>query len=90
MDETPEANQKRLLSLLGPEYSLKVIDLELCVYRRINATYDIEISGTSYKGRKIGVYVWRDCVEIVDRVCDIKTDYELITTLNSFVKKYSG
>lgn len=89
MNHNPTSNQKRLLSLLGSEYSWKVIDLELCLYRRINSTYDIEISGTSSKGSKICVFVWRDSVEIVERIFDIKTEYELITLLNRLVKKYS-
>ena len=42
-------NQQELLKFLGPEYSMKEIDLELCIYRKINSRYDIEISGTHRK-----------------------------------------
>lgn len=28
-------NQQELLKFLGPEYSMKEIDLELCIYRKI-------------------------------------------------------
>lgn len=51
-------NQQELLKFLGSEYSMKEIDLELCIYRKINSRYDIEISGTHRKNHPISVYVW--------------------------------
>ena len=48
-------NQQELLKFLGPEYSMKEIDEELCVYRKINARYDIEISGTHRKNHPVSV-----------------------------------
>ena len=42
-------NQKELLDFLGPQYSIKTIDGEPCIYRKINSHYDIEISGTRAK-----------------------------------------
>lgn len=33
------------LAYLGPDYSLKIIDCELCLYRDLGNGYDIEVSG---------------------------------------------
>lgn len=51
-------NQKELLKFLGPGYSIKEIDFGPCIYRRINARYDIEVSGAYRKDYPISVYVW--------------------------------
>lgn len=51
----PSKNQKELLQLLGSKYSIKTIDGEECIYRKINDTYDIEISGTRLKTRPMHV-----------------------------------
>ena len=54
----PTKNQQELLKFLGPEYSMKTIDLEPCIYRKLNNRYDIEISGTARKKQEIVVYLW--------------------------------
>ncbi len=87
-------NQQELLKFLGPEYSIKTIDLESCLYRKINGHYDIEISGTARKNHPISVFVWDISngegvsAAIVEKHFDI-TDWEslkaLLDTLN---KKY--
>lgn len=86
---------KSVLSYLGPEYRFQEIDLEDCIYRKINSSYDIEISGAYKKGNPITVYVWdisKDLMSnahIVETVGNIKTPEELKSILNSIVSKYS-
>lgn len=46
----------RILKTLGDEWTVKIIDFELCVYRDLG-DYDIEISGGSY-GRPVHIFVW--------------------------------
>jgi hypothetical protein len=70
-------NQQELLKFLGSEYSMKEIDLELCIYRKINSRYDIEISGTHRKNHPISVYVW-----------DISNWTDLKTLLDNLTMKY--
>lgn len=83
-------NQKELLQLLGSEYSIKTIDGEECIYRKINDTYDIEISGTRSKTRPMHVYVWqtKGKFEIVDRYFDIKDYQSLKSVLSNVIHKY--
>lgn len=90
------ANQNRLLAMLGPDYSVKEIDLEDCIYRKLNSKYDIELSGTARKGRPISIYVWDISngdgisAQIVEKIHQIKYDVELLTVLNSLAEKYQG
>lgn len=86
-------NQKKLLSFLGPEYSVKIIDQVECLYRKINDNYDIEISGALRKGQKVCVFVWDISkghpTEIVERHFDIKEWTDLKALLNQIVERYS-
>ena len=86
--------QKDLLTFLGPEYSIREIDLEPCIYRKINDKYDIEISGTTRRNRPLGVYVWdiskgsgAEAV-IVEKHIDVSNPVALKILLNDLVKKY--
>lgn len=87
-------NQQALLEYLGPEYSTKTIDMELCIYRKINARYDIEISGTARQNHPISVFVWDIshgdgvAAQIVERWFDIKNMSNLKQLLNNLVEKY--
>lgn len=87
-------NQQELLKFLGPEYSMKEIDLELCIYRKINSHYDIEISGTHRKNHPISVYVWDisngegNTAIIAEKHFDISNWTALKTLLDNLTKKY--
>lgn len=89
-------SQIELMKFLGPEYELKTIDGELCIYRKINSKYDIELSGTTRKNRPVNVYVWDisngTCVgaRTVESIYDIKDRETLKSTLGALVEKYSG
>ena len=80
------------LEYLGNDYSIKRIDLEQCIYRKISNKFDIEISGLNARGRKFStdVYVWdisngSQIIEIFK--CDSKEN--LKSTLNEILLKYS-
>ena len=87
-------NQKELLEFLGPGYELKTIDDEVCIYRKINPCYDIEISGTSRRNAKINVYVWQlhpvsgRPIEIVEKYFDIRERQSLKAVLAEIIEKY--
>ena len=91
----PTKNQKELLSFLGNQYTLKIIDGELCIYRKLNDRYDIEVSGTNRKTNKYFVYVWdissgsEMSSHIIDQVEDISGKEDLKQVLDKLVKKYS-
>jgi len=89
-------NQRELLNFLGAEYSIKEIDFEPCLYRKINARYDIEISGTLRKRHPISVYVW-DIIKgedisavIVEKYHNISDWTSLKALLDELTKKYQG
>jgi len=89
-------NQSELLKFLGSGYTSKVIDLELCLYRKLNDIYDFEISGTARKGRRMTVYVWDitggtgNGAKIAESVAGIKTAEQLKQALDSLAEKYGA
>lgn len=87
-------NQRELLDYLGPEYSMKEIDGELCLYRKINSHYDIEISGTSRSNHPVSVFVWDISsgegvsAVIVEKHFDISDRSALKALLDELTRKY--
>ena len=87
-------NQQDLLKFLGPEYSMKEIDLELCIYRKINSNYDVEISGAHRNNHPLSVFVWDisngDGVSaiMVEKHFDISNWGALKDLLDNLTKKY--
>lgn len=53
--------QIKLCQELGPNYDLRVIDGELCIYRDFKNGFDLEISGTNSRKKtlKPNLYLWR-------------------------------
>lgn len=85
----------KTLSSIGPEYSSKVIDGELCGYRKLNDYYDIEISGMNnnrIKNQNFNVYVWsiKPSYEIVEKFFEIKSIEELKKILSQIQGKYQN
>lgn len=85
------------LSFLNtPQYCIKNIDLEPCIYRKISDNYDIEISGLNSHGSKflVDVYVWDISrgsgitATAIEKILDIKSKEELQKILNNIVAKY--
>ena len=71
------------------------IDIELCVYRKINDSYDIEVSGTRLKGKPMTVYVWditggkHNGARIIETVRGIIGVPALKAVLDGIVRKYT-
>lgn len=92
----PSKNQKELLEFLGPEYSVKEIDYELCIYRKLNDHYDIEISGTARKNHAFSVFVWDISsgegvsASIAEKHFDIPDKLTLKNLLDDLAHKYGG
>lgn len=86
---------KETLNFLGPEYQLKYIDGEDCIYRKLSDSYDIEVSGAYKKSNSISIYIWNITrgtgygAHIVETIHGIKSREELKTTLDSITAKYS-
>lgn len=92
----PTRNQVRLLRFLGAPYQTKVIDWELCLYRKLNDHYDLEISNTARKGRNMSVYVWdisngdASNARCIEKAHDIFTPEHLKKTLDKLALKYGA
>lgn len=58
----PRKTRLQLISEeLGPQYRIKYIDWEKCIYRDLENGFDIEVSGVygSLPSKTIHVYLWR-------------------------------
>ena len=86
------------LSFLNSDYSIKTIDTEPCIYRKISDKYDIEVSGLNNPSKvfSVDVYVWDIsrgdgiAATTVENIHGIKSKDELKSVLDSlFVKYYS-
>ena len=86
------------LMYLNSDYSIKTIDMESCIYRKISDRYDIEVSGLDNSSKRFSadVYVWDISngdgigATTVENIHDIKSADELKSVLDSlFVKYYS-
>ena len=90
----PTKRQKELLDFLGPNYTIKTIDREPCIYRKLNSRYDIEVSGSRNGRSKMRVYVWDisagegPAAQIVDLVTDIESAQHLKQVLTDLAQKY--
>ena len=64
---------KSLCRRLGPDYRIKMIDLEYVIHRDFSNGYDIEVSGvnTSKAGATATIYLWKDENRIVKKVTDV-------------------
>ena len=86
------------LMYLNSDYSIKTIDTEPCIYRKISDRYDIEVSGLDNSSKRFSadVYVWDISngdgigATTVENIHGIKSADELKAVLDSlFVKYYS-
>lgn len=91
--KNPGKKIKSVLTKLGSDYEIKVIDAEQCIYRNLQNGHDIEVSGlnNAKKDFKATVYVWdvSNSPKTVETISNIKSEDELKTTLDSLVAKYS-
>ena len=86
------------LMYLYSDYSIKTIDMEPCIYRKISDRYDIEVSGLDNSSKRFSadVYVWDISngdgigATTVENIHGIKSADELKAVLDTlFVKYYS-
>ncbi len=57
---TCNSKQNALCKKLGPEYRIRTIDLERCIYRDFGNGFDVEISGmhTTSERKTATIYLW--------------------------------
>lgn len=83
------------LNKLGNNYEAKIIDGELCGYRLLNDSFDIEICGINndnVKNIDFSVYLWqlKPSFQIIERFPSITSIEELIEILDTLVAKYKN
>jgi hypothetical protein len=73
---TCNSKQNALCKKLGPEYRIRTIDLERCIYRDFGNGFDIEISGmhTTSERKNATIYLWYNAHVIAKIVSDVKRD----------------
>jgi hypothetical protein len=91
---------KKALAYLGKDYTTKMIDLELCLYRDLGNGRDIEISGIVHSRnlpKRICnfICVWDhlqsiEYVRCYDRSTKLETLEDLKQELDRLVAKYGG
>lgn len=92
LPRNPTAGIKKICSALGPEYSIKVIDKEQCIYRDLGNGFDFEVSGLNNNRQKMDatLYVWDNRKYIiVEIIPNIKSISALTDVLTSMAIKYS-
>ena len=57
---TCNTKQNALCKSLGPDYRIRTIDLERCIYRDFGNGFNVEVSGThtTSKHRKAVIFLW--------------------------------
>lgn len=93
-NKAPTINQ--LKKQLGPEYRIRTIDFERCLYRDFGNGFNVEISGVNSrrKDQKATLYLWYgesapDCL-IVKTVRDVERTVRAIGSEADCLKDYSS
>ena len=75
------------LKYLDSDYSVKGIDLEECIYRKIG-NIEIEISGLqSYGKYDATIFIWENEVHMLKSIQDISSKEELARRLETVVQE---
>lgn len=71
-----DTKQNALCKSLGPEYRIRTIDLERCIYRDFGNSFDVEVSGThtASERKTATIYLWYNAHVIAKIVSDVKRD----------------
>jgi len=89
----PGKKIKDICNQLGSDYSIQVIDLENCIYRKLNDKFDIEISGLDNRRKSFNcnVYLWslKPGKSIEATYSDISSFEQLLELLQSLEMLYS-
>lgn len=88
----PGKKIKDIQKQLGNLYSIKMIDLENCIYRKLNEEYDVEVSGLDNRKKSFNctVYLWslKPGKSIESTYSDISSFEQLLETLQSLEMLY--
>jgi len=86
----PSAHMQKLMDLLGDEYTVKRIDYEDCIYRKLNNFYDLEVSGVWSAKMKMMLCIWdiRQDLRTVEYVRDISSKETLLAEVTRLENKY--
>jgi hypothetical protein len=73
---TCNTKQNALCKSLGPDYRIRTIDLERCIYRDFGNGFDVEVSGThtTSERKTATIYLWYNARTIAKIVSDVKRD----------------
>lgn len=92
--KNPTKKLREICFDLGPDYSIKVIDCEQVIYRKINDNYDIEVSGlnNNRKTMKASIYLWqlKPGKQILETLSNITTLESLKSALTNLVGRYQN
>ncbi len=81
-----------LLKSLGEPYTMRIIDMEWCVYRDFGK-YDVEISGGRVKQQPIHIFVWKKhpYYQIVEHHLSLTPEVKQIAELlNDIADRYEN
>jgi len=69
----PTTHMRKLCKELGPEYRIRVIDLEQVIYRDFGNGYNLEISGvnTTSEKKRATLYMWWGERVIAKKIKDV-------------------
>ncbi len=92
--KSPTKKLKEICSKLDSNYSMQVLDGEQVIYRKINDSYDLEVSGLN-NNRKVmnaTIYLWqlKPKQKVIETVNNITTFESLETSLTYLVEKYQS
>ena len=92
--KNPTKKLKEICNQLGSDYSIRVIDYEQVIYRKISDNYDLEISGLNNNRKAFNaiIYLWqlKPGRRILETINDITTLESLKSSLDHLVEKYQN
>lgn len=86
----PSRYKKELCHYLGEPYTIRLFDLEWCVYRDFGK-HDVEVSGGRCKKSPVHIYVWEKVpyIHIIERYSNLPNDPAVIkTVLDDIANRY--
>lgn len=91
----PGKKIKAILSRLGSDYSIRLVDTEQCIYRKLNDSYDIEVSGLNNQRKSIRatIFLWKlehDQPAYTVESIQVSSFAELKSTLTAMACKYQN
>lgn len=92
--KNPTKKLKEICLSLGSDYCIKIFDGEQVIYRKINNSYDLEVSGLNNNQKTIDatIYLWqlKPSQQVIETIKNITTFESLKSSLESLVEKYQN